>query len=569
MPLTNQELTRYYIEQLGWSIFPIGFDKRPLFKWEEYQHKKLTYDEFMDKVRANQGKVGGIAVVTGEISGLAVVDVDFKNGAVDILDGSPTVTSKTGSGGRHYFFAWEKYIQNKVGFLQGIDFRGDGGYIVLPPSNHPSGTKYEWLKSPEDHVILKMPENIAYALENASAMNKPRVDFSATYDVGNRNDTMTSAIGVLLKYLPDQLWSTDAYPLIKAWNFANMNPPLPEQELQASFNQVAKTEIRRRSGMYDGITFKDRLGLSDVDALFEEPQGIKTGLRGFDGTTGGFREGQLAIMAGATGMGKSLFAINLMVKLAQNDIRVCFIDLENGQTLTMKRVLGIHTGMGTRLFNNKANKVKAIDAMKIFNNFDYHSYEFGLKTLGVKDIVEVMAEKVKNGVKVFCIDPLQALEFSLDSGKQLNEEGLLVKTFAEFAVRNRVSIVICHHLRKSQSNGNWVSQTDFGKEDIEPKYRIPTIEDIKGSSKITDFATDVWGFVRSKEGKDARTRSQTRFAVLKCRVALGGNATFYFDENSMRFVDNEMDLTTTEDNLFNKDAIAILNEPLLGTQKGA
>ncbi len=51
----------------------------------------------------------------------------------------------TGSGGRHYIF---KHLANlaeaPLTFWPGIDTRGDGGYIVVAPSNHASGQDYFW-----------------------------------------------------------------------------------------------------------------------------------------------------------------------------------------------------------------------------------------------------------------------------------------------------------------------------------------------------------------------------------------------------------------------------------------
>src|SRR5690606_17908582 len=92
-----------------------------------------------------------IGIATGASSGFIAIDVDGADGKRTIEAWikkygklPQTVTSKTGSGGHHIFFkqpGW--FVQNSVRKLApGIDVRGDGGYIVAPPSYHISGNKY-------------------------------------------------------------------------------------------------------------------------------------------------------------------------------------------------------------------------------------------------------------------------------------------------------------------------------------------------------------------------------------------------------------------------------------------
>lgn len=40
-------------------------------------------------------------------------------------------------------------VPNKAGIAPGLDVRGDGGYIVAPPSNHSSGSTYRWKNNAE------------------------------------------------------------------------------------------------------------------------------------------------------------------------------------------------------------------------------------------------------------------------------------------------------------------------------------------------------------------------------------------------------------------------------------
>jgi hypothetical protein len=98
-----------------------------------------------------------VGLVTGAVSGLVVLDVDARHGGEGSLARleatydrlPPTLTTQTGGGGRHYLFAHPGggRIPNATCLFgwPGLDLRGDGGYIVAPPSLHASGRRYAWL----------------------------------------------------------------------------------------------------------------------------------------------------------------------------------------------------------------------------------------------------------------------------------------------------------------------------------------------------------------------------------------------------------------------------------------
>ncbi len=93
-----------------------------------------------------------VAIVTGAASGLVVVDLDRKpnkNGieSLKALGAMPrTLIARSGSGGLHLYFTHPggevPSSSNKLG--PGIDVRGDGGYVIAPPSRHISGGVYAW-----------------------------------------------------------------------------------------------------------------------------------------------------------------------------------------------------------------------------------------------------------------------------------------------------------------------------------------------------------------------------------------------------------------------------------------
>lgn len=101
----------------------------------------------------------GIGVATGERSDVFGVDLDRKDGkdglaALMLLGDVPeTLTAATPTGGFHLYFKYPDFkIHNSASVLgPGIDIRGDGGYLVLPPSPHRKGGYYEWV-NPETPV---------------------------------------------------------------------------------------------------------------------------------------------------------------------------------------------------------------------------------------------------------------------------------------------------------------------------------------------------------------------------------------------------------------------------------
>ena len=97
--------------------------------------------------------MANIGVRTGKESNIFVLDVDIKqcdgrltlDELVNKYGNLPnTVQSITGSQGLHYIFKYQNGIKSKVNFYPGLDIRGDGGYFIVPPSQHKSGRRYIW-----------------------------------------------------------------------------------------------------------------------------------------------------------------------------------------------------------------------------------------------------------------------------------------------------------------------------------------------------------------------------------------------------------------------------------------
>jgi hypothetical protein len=127
-------------------------------------------------------------IATGEGSGLWVLDVDPRHGGDKTLAELEaqhgllplTLTVSTGGGGKHYFFRWAEGVKNRTAILPGLDVRGEGGYVVAPPSLHKSGKRYELLTPSE--TPLADPPAWLLALVRGEA-EKPVAANSMTFTV--------------------------------------------------------------------------------------------------------------------------------------------------------------------------------------------------------------------------------------------------------------------------------------------------------------------------------------------------------------------------------------------------
>jgi predicted P-loop ATPase len=148
-----------------------------------------------------------IGIATGKASGIAVLDVDIGKGGEDSLAAlfpeGPIQTAHviTGSGGSHYWFrhpGGNVAIANSASVLApGLDVRGDGGYVLAPPSSHLSGRRYAWEASSELPPDLTMLAPWPMAVVDAPRAENGRTTATAkapwkaeVWPEGQRDDSL-------------------------------------------------------------------------------------------------------------------------------------------------------------------------------------------------------------------------------------------------------------------------------------------------------------------------------------------------------------------------------------------
>lgn len=281
---------------------------------------------------------------------------------------------------------------------------------------------------------------------------------------------------------------------------------------------------------------------SIIDRIFDKGrlQGYKVSIPPLNDLIGGIRLGTLTILAGSTGMGKSLVSLNIANDLVNAGVPVFYADLENGAEETIERIIRIKHGLPEEYFRDEANKEDNLSKIKQLDCFDYMTHSFleviQYERLGIKAFLSLLQVQVESGAKVIFIDPLQALERENNKDNAYNEQGQLVKELKEFAQRNNVAVIVNHHIRKSiSSNGQFVMDLD---DEIVVKYRIPNIDDLRGSGKITDYATDVWAVVRKAGATDKVEKGKMLFRVLKSRRKSVGDCKLWLNVDTLQLFDD-------------------------------
>jgi putative DNA primase/helicase len=128
----------------GIPVFPCRPTKKPL---TTNGFKDATTNERQIQEWWNKWPSAMIGMPTGPASGIVVIDIDVKPD--EGIDGheflpnwktlSPAI-AETPSGGHHLYVRSNDNVRCTTGVIApGVDTRGEGGYVIVPPSAMPPG----------------------------------------------------------------------------------------------------------------------------------------------------------------------------------------------------------------------------------------------------------------------------------------------------------------------------------------------------------------------------------------------------------------------------------------------
>jgi hypothetical protein len=189
--------------------------KHPILpSWKEFQQRLPSTQQIEGWFR--QHPDANAAEITG--NGVMVEDIDRVGANPEFA----TRTVRTGGGGLHYYWATNKRWKNSA--KGDVHVRGEGGYVLIPPSTHKSGNRYEYI---QEGPPARMERGAIKLID-------PEAVFA-----GNRHDAAGKFIGHLFK---EGKGVHEVRKALMQWNEEHVYPSLSQSELNRYIDDVATKE---------------------------------------------------------------------------------------------------------------------------------------------------------------------------------------------------------------------------------------------------------------------------------------------------------------------------------------
>ena len=426
-----------------------------------------------------------IGIATGQISnGLYVIDVDFAKGAnlenlapFDLPTLTDTWTVETGSGGLHYYLRSDEALPNTAGKLAPfIDTRGEGGYVVAPPSFNKYG-KYRWTACIGEISTLT-PALLAFLQGQAGKTPVAQTSLHEqkqenTYEISHQTQTVAASDNQEGENVEAPISTPEVVPLssvvAEARNMVLMSimgrlraAGLALHEISAALLAINQerysngkhpqgplsTEELERTILKSAAKYEAAGGVLPasvpqvetlVDLMSRElPETIWV-------VPGLLPEG-LCLLGGKPKMGKSWLALALALTCAMGTAH------GGGQVLGRypvypSGVLYLSLEDSTKRFQSRVEKL--LQGCNPPENFGW-SLQWKPFHLGGQDELETYLEATP-GTRLIVIDTLAKVRPpSGKGGNMYQEDYQLIGALQSLAIRHRVTLMLVHHLRKEK-----------------------------------------------------------------------------------------------------------------------
>lgn len=241
----------------GWAVFPlVERDKIPAVKegFKAATCDTETISSFWSK-RPNCN----IGIATGNSLMVIDLDVDDEQGEDGVAtlrawerehgELPETCSVVTGRGGLHLYYTVDEPVRCSANNEAGVDIRGDGGYVVAPPSIHPKTLRaYEWEVPPDEMEPVRADDNVMAFVKSVRPSGygkREKFKLPKTAPSGCRNDTLFK----LACSLQSMEWDDDAIiSYVQTYNKMSCKPPVPDCEVERVLQSALSLPKGRDSG---------------------------------------------------------------------------------------------------------------------------------------------------------------------------------------------------------------------------------------------------------------------------------------------------------------------------------
>ena len=576
----RQALYEYVIEW-GWSVVPIKHGaKHPWVKWKQYQTRQPTEEEINDWCDNGAVSENGhvlkdfdICLVTGALSGVVVVDCDSEEAVNEArrlgLTSNVSVNTRKG---QHFYWSHhgDAEYKNKVGGhtkandvtwpkVLGLDFRGDKGIAVLPPSRHKDGNytwnvpydeldeaKYKWNNRTfltdvknlnedvlQDLIVGQLPDltDVGEDVYVPSSVEDDIIADGGVVREGSRNHTLTRYVGQLLNNgtTPSELYG-EAVSFCEKY----MLEALPDDEIETVVQSVIEMDRTNKPWAYDKDgNFLHVADRKEVAPVPRQSQPLITRDQASKIIEDAGDEPYLMYPAishpsimqcyGFSGHGKSLFLGHLLYGLATgNDFasyecmrkgRVLYLDFENGLVEIADRLNNFYTAF---------NEPEDDEGFGVYTPSHKNSTMIDLRSdEGLQELIE---NAKTHRADVIVIDTIRTAFSGFDENRQ--QDWSRVNNVMLYLRNEGYSVVGVHHANKPQVQGSGMNQgAEAGSTNqltvLETQMRVtqifPDTQDGMQRAEEVRGVVDANGYQRIQEMKALAEGSK---GVLRIKTAI-------------------------------------------------
>ena len=512
--------------KMGWSIIPLRpHDKKPLIPWTEYQKRHATDDEIKEWFDGTDNNIG---IVTGSLSNLGVIDADGPIGLSTLQKANlaSPFTVLTGNGKQLYFRLGD--INNTSKTLgEGIDTRGEGGYVVGVPSVHPNGMPYRWANGQLPN-IAQLPDWPKDGLEN-----RPLVQVAKQIQQDSIVDLLSHGVKgmeprhpVLVKlacYLVPRNTYTMTLHLLLEWNKLN-DRPYPTEEIEKQIKDISKRYERGTyTSTYKALPEKPQLEivsakegmnecLANLQSSTAQTTSLPTGFSSLDSAMMGLKRGSVLIVGARPGIGKTSFCVQVVTSLAQTGSSILYFSTEMTPSELSEKQLAQTCPVDAFLLESKQLPKDTLSMAQIscdtLSQLSFHTVRAFQPSL---EMVREGIEQINPDVVVF--DHIQ----HISSAHQYEEIDRFIKGLKALALEKNIAVVVCSQLSRRH----------------EIEGRLPELVDLKECGTLEEEASVVL-LMHDSQKKGNRP---ILFRVAKNRHGRTGDTTLLFECNYTRFQD--------------------------------